>query len=56
MSDRETRQFVLSDLFLKHQNIYIPWPGTDIYYAEFLEKNIAEILNLISPEKFLENA
>lgn len=40
MSDRETRQFVLSDLFLKHQNIYIPWPGTDVYYAEFLEKNI----------------
>lgn len=40
MSDREERQFVLSDLFLKHQNIYIPWPGTDIYYAEFLERNI----------------
>jgi len=40
MSDRETRQFTLSELFLKHQNIYIPWPGTDIYYAEFLEKNI----------------
>ena len=40
MSDRENRQFVLSDLFLKHQNIYIPWPGTDIYFAEFLEKNI----------------
>lgn len=40
MSDRKTRQFVLSELFLTHENIYIPWPGTDIYYAEFLEKNI----------------
>lgn len=40
MSDKETRQFVLSELFLTHENIYIPWPGTDVYFAEFLEKNI----------------
>jgi len=40
MSDRSTRQFVLSKLLLQHKNVYIPWPGTDIYYAEFLEKNV----------------
>lgn len=38
MSDRENRQFILSDLFLKHEYIYIPWPGTDIYYTEFLDR------------------
>ena len=40
MNDRVNRQFILSDLFLKHEHVYIPWPGTDVYYAEFLEKNI----------------
>lgn len=40
MKDRVNRQFILSDLFLRHEHVYIPWPGTDVYYAEFLEKNI----------------
>lgn len=40
MADAESRQFVLAELFLQHQSIYIPWPGTDLYYAEFLEKDI----------------
>ena len=40
MSDRLTRQEVLSKLFLQHQHIYIPWPGTDVYYAEFMNKDI----------------
>ena len=40
MSDAVTRQFILSRALLEHEHIYIPWPGTDIYYAEFLDKTI----------------
>ena len=40
MSDAVTRQEVLSRLYLTHENIYVPWPGTDIYYADFLDKNV----------------
>ena len=40
MSDPLTRQETLANLFLRHHHIYIPWPGTDIYYAEFLDKDI----------------
>ena len=40
MSDAVTRQFILSKAFLEHEHIYVPWPGTDIYYAEFLDKTI----------------
>ncbi len=40
MSDPITRQFILSRALLEHEHIYIPWPGTDIYYAEFLGKTI----------------
>lgn len=40
MNDRANRQFILSRLFLQSEHIYIPWPGTDIYYAEFLGKNV----------------
>ncbi len=40
MKDPITRQGILSRAMLEHENIYIPWPGTDVYYAEFLNKNI----------------
>ena len=40
LGDPIVRQETLSHLFLKHENIYIPWPGTDIYYGEFLDKNV----------------
>ena len=40
LSNPITRQSTLSQLFLHHQHIYIPWPGTDVYYAEFLHKDI----------------
>ena len=40
MSNPITRQDILTKLFLQHQHIYIPWPGTDIYYAEFLHKDV----------------
>ena len=40
MSDPITRQFILSRAFLEHEHVYIPWPGTDIYYADFLGKTI----------------
>jgi len=40
MSDPVTRQFILSKAFLDHEHVYIPWPGTDIYYAEFLGRTI----------------
>ena len=40
MSDPVTRQGILSKAFLKHEHIYIPWPGTDVYYAEFLNRNV----------------
>ena len=40
MIDRETRQFTLSRLLLQSEHVFIPWPGTDVYYAEFLNKQI----------------
>ena len=40
MSDPITRQSILSRSFLEHEHVYIPWPGTDVYYAEFLDKKI----------------
>jgi len=40
MKDPVTRQSILSKAFLKHEHIYIPWPGTDVYYAEFLDRTI----------------
>ncbi len=40
MSDPVTRQFILSRALLEHDSVYVPWPGTDIYYAEFLDKNV----------------
>jgi hypothetical protein len=38
MSDATTRQETLSYNILKHDHIYIPWPGTDVFYAGFLNK------------------
>ena len=40
MVDRDTRQFTLATLFLRHKHVYIPWPGTDVFYAEFLGRNV----------------
>ena len=40
LGDPIVRQETLSHLFLKHEHIYVPWPGTDIYYGEFLDKNV----------------
>ena len=40
LSDPITRQSILSKALLKHEHVYIPWPGTDVYYAEFLDKTI----------------
>ena len=40
MSDPTTRQSILSSCMLNHEHIYIPWPGTDVYYAEFLDKKV----------------
>ena len=40
MSDPITRQSILSKAFLEHEHVYMPWPGTDLYYAEFLGKKI----------------
>ena len=40
MSDRSTRQLILTKLFQKHEYVYLPWVGTDLYYAEFLDKKI----------------
>ena len=40
MVNRETRQFTLSRLLLQSEHIFIPWPNTDVYYAEFLNKTI----------------
>ena len=39
MKDPVTRQFTLAEAFLQHEFVYIPWPGTDMYYSEFLNKN-----------------
>ena len=40
MSDATTRQETLSYNILKHEHVYIPWPGTDVYYAGFLDKTV----------------
>ena len=40
MRDPVTRQYTLANLMLTHEHIFIPWPGTDIYYAEFLNKQV----------------
>ena len=40
LSDPMVRQEKLARLYLKHEHIYIPWPGTDVYYAEFLDKKV----------------
>ena len=40
MTDPVTRQVILSRALLEHEHVYIPWPGTDVYYAEFLGKTI----------------
>ena len=40
MSDRSTRQLILTKLFQKHEYVYLPWVGTDLYYAEFLDKKV----------------
>ena len=40
MSDAVTRQETLSYNILKHDHIYIPWPGTDVYYAGLLDKTV----------------
>ena len=33
LSNPDTRQAILSSCILNHEHIYIPWPGTDVYYA-----------------------
>ena len=40
LTDRDSRQIKLSTLFQKHATVYIPWPGTDLYYAAYLGKQI----------------
>ena len=40
LSNPNTRQAILSSYMLNHEHIYIPWPGTDVYYAEFLDKTV----------------
>tara|TARA_B100001029_G_scaffold15760_1_gene10536 strand:- start:951 stop:1955 length:1005 start_codon:yes stop_codon:yes gene_type:complete len=40
MNDPITRQYTLSKAFLEHEYVYMPWPGTDLYYADFLDKKI----------------
>tara|TARA_Y100001954_G_scaffold226265_1_gene267904 strand:- start:7 stop:1005 length:999 start_codon:yes stop_codon:yes gene_type:complete len=40
LSNPDTRQAILSSCILNHEHIYIPWPGTDVYYAEFLDKHV----------------
>jgi len=40
MNDRSTRQLILTKLFQKHEYIFLPWVGTDLYYAEFLDKKV----------------
>lgn len=40
LDNPETRQLRLSKLIMEHENIYIPWPNTDMYYSEFLDKNV----------------
>ena len=40
MSDPFTRQEILAHNIMSHEHIYIPWPGTDVYYSDFLDKKI----------------
>lgn len=40
LTDRESRQIKLATLFQKHDHVYIPWPGTDLFYAAYLGKSI----------------
>ena len=40
LSNPDNRQAILSSCILNHEHIYVPWPGTDIYYAEFLDKTV----------------
>ena len=40
LTDPEMRQYTLARLLHQHEHIYIPWPGTDLYYAAFLGKEI----------------
>ena len=40
LTNPDTRQSILSSCILNHEHIYIPWPGTDVYYAEFLDKHV----------------
>ena len=40
MSDPITRQETLAHNIMSHEHIFIPWPGTDVYYSEFLDKKI----------------
>ena len=40
MADPVTRQETLSYNILKHEHVYTPWPGTEVYYAEFLNKQV----------------
>ena len=40
MNDPITRQETLAHNIMSHEHIFIPWPGTDVYYSEFLDKKI----------------
>jgi len=40
MNDPFTRQEILAHSIMSHEHIFIPWPGTDVYYSEFLDKKI----------------
>jgi len=40
MNDPFTRQEILAHNIMSHEHIFIPWPGTDVYYSEFLDKKI----------------
>ena len=40
LSNPDTRQVTLSSCILNHEHIYVPWPGTDVYYAELLDKHV----------------
>ena len=40
MSDPIIRQETLAHNIMSHEHIFIPWPGTDVYYSEFLDKKI----------------
>ena len=40
LSDRVNRQLILTKLFQQKEYIYLAYPGTDLYYASFLDKEI----------------